>query len=100
MSLRCGRAQRISAQIGSSYSRIGHDFSRIAIANFLAVVEHYQALANSHDLAQVVFNEHNGQTLLVDFGDGRCQRARFLRVQTSQWFIQQQKTGFECKRAR
>jgi hypothetical protein len=100
MSVRRGRAQRITTQIGSSNGRVGHDLSWIAIANFLSVVEHDQALANSHDLAQVVFNEHYGQTLLIDFGDGRCQRARFLRVQSSQWFILQQKTGFECKRAR
>ena len=63
------------AQIGTDHVFIVAHLIRGAIANLLAVIENNQALTNSHDLAQIVFNEHNGQTLLVDFGDGGCQGA-------------------------
>jgi hypothetical protein len=100
MSLGFRGAQSISSKVGSAYDWVGHDHTRIAIANLLAVIENNQALTNSHDLAQIVFNEHNGQTLLVNFGDGCCQGARLLRVQAGQRLIQEQQTRFECKRSR
>ena len=49
------------AEIGANDLRVGNDFPRTALGDFLTVVEHDDVPGYGHDRAHHMFDDDNGQ---------------------------------------
>src|ERR1700674_1017504 len=57
------------AEIGFAHERVGLDLGRRAFGDFLAEVEHRDAVGDRHDELHVMLDQEDGEALLAELAD-------------------------------
>src|SRR3984957_13447734 len=89
-----------ATDIGVMHDRIGHHLARLAVADYLPVVQYDQAPADSYHLFQIVFDQNHGNALAVHLGDGLDLFRCFGMIESGQRFIKQNDLRIDGERAR
>src|SRR5512142_60243 len=88
------------AEIGLDDLGIALDLLRRAFGDFFAVVQDDDPVRNGHDHFHVVFDDHDGDSLLFDLSDDRDGLVELRRVQPRTGFIQEQELWPRGERTR
>ena len=88
------------AQVGGDNVFVGTHFFGCAVTNFLAVVQHHDAIGDVHHHAHVVFDQDNGGAkLFVYIQDEARHVLLFFHVHTGHGLIEQQDLGLHRQSA-
>src|SRR5262249_25262779 len=87
------------SKIGGDDAFVATDVDWVSVCDNRAVIEHGDSIGNGQNKIHVMLDQQYGHSQALELTDDQCERTDFLRDQSGRWFIQQQHTWFDCKRA-